>query len=241
MTGREVYEAFLHELKHEHTTSATPDEFNHHIWRGEMEYCMNRYFAQDQHQKTIDDLAFITIETNGIAGMPAPLANQGQNIAGQEWFAMPEDLMILLNVSIRSQIFDDPCVPDGTLSKFTVAHYLSADREKTVHESYYSKPSHEYPCLYYKIRQRNILPKVGNSIAQECVITYLQYPDKIEVDVNTGDSITDSPFGDSQTMEIVRWAVWSYLETIESMRAQSMALIENRKFLQSPPPNTFIQ
>ena len=35
------------------------------------------------------------------------------------------------------------------------------------------------------------------------MITYLKYPAKIEVDTN-GVSVRDSPFGDSQTLEIVR-------------------------------------
>jgi hypothetical protein len=240
MNGQEVYEAFLHELKQENTTSATPTEFNYHIWRGQLEWVTTRYWAFDQHQKTIDDLDVITIETNGIAGMPSALVNSGANTSGQEYFVIPEDLLILLNVAISSEVYGDPCIVDGTLKTFTAAKPLSADREKVVSESYYSKPSHEYPTLYYKIRNGNILPKIGDSIAQECVITYLKYPDKIEVDPVTGASVTGSPFGDSQTLEIVRMAVLSYIETIESNRTQSMAFIESRKFIQNPLPNTFI-
>ena len=241
MTAQEVYEAFLHELKQENTTSATPTEFNYHIWRAELEYVTTRYWSFDQHQKSIDDLDVITVETNSIAGSPAPLINSGANVSGQEYFIIPEDLLILLNVAISCKIYGDSCVKDGTLKNFTAARFLSADREKVVHESYYSKPSYEYPTLYYKIRSGNIIPVIGENIAQECIITYLKYPDKIEVDANTGTSITDSPFGDSQTLEIVRMGVLSYIETIESNRTQSMAFIENRKFLQNPLPNTFIQ
>jgi hypothetical protein len=240
MNAQEVYKAFLHELKQENTTSATPEEFNYHIYRGELEYVTSRYWAFDQHQKTIDDLDVITVETNGIAGMPTALVNAGANTSGQEYFVIPDDLLILLNVAFVSKVYGDKCVEDGTLSKLTVAKFLSADREKLVSESYYSKPNYTYPNLYYKIRSGNILPLLGDSIAQECIISYLKYPDKIEVDPITGASVTDSPFGDSQTLEIVRMAVLSYIETIESQRTQSMAFIENRKFLQNPLPNTFV-
>lgn len=240
MTGQEVYESFLHELKQENTTSATPAEFNYHIWRAELEYITSRYWAFDQHQKSIDDLDVVTVETNSIAGAPAPLSNSGANVSGQEYFILPDDLLILLNVAISCNIYNDDCVADGTYKDFTAAKFLSADREKVVKESYYSKPHHDYPRLYYKIRSGNIIPVLGSSIAQECIITYLKYPDKIEVDVNTGASITNSPFGDSQTFEIVRMGVLSYIETIESNRTQSMAFIENRKFTQNPLPNTFM-
>ena len=248
MTGQQVYEAFLHELKQENTTSATPIEFNYHIWRSQLEWVTTRYWAFDQHQKSIDDLDVITIETNGIAGMPVAITNSGSNVSGQEYFVIPEDLLILLNVAFSLKVYGDSCITDGTDKTFTAAKFLSADREKVVSESYYSSPSHEYPTIYYRIRNGNILPKMGSSIAQECVITYLKYPTKIEVDPTTGISVTDSngniissPFGDSQTLEIVRMAVLSYIETIESNRTQSMAFIENRKFIQNPLPNTFIQ
>ena len=240
MTGLDTYIAVLHELKHEHTTSMTPEEFNFHIWRSEIEYVATRYWAQDQHQKSIDDLAFVTVETNGIAGAPVAILNAGANTAGVEYFPMPQDLFILLNVAVQVRIYGDPCIADGTLSAFTAAHYLAADREKVVSESYYSKPSHEYPTLYYKIRKRNILPKAGQSIAQSCVITYLQYPTRISVDPITGANVTDSPFGDSQTLEIVRHCVLSYLETIESGRLATMANVEQLKFSQSPLPNQII-
>jgi hypothetical protein len=241
MDSQEVYKAFLHELKQENTTSATPTEFNYHIWRSQLEWITTRYWAFDQNQKSIDDLDVITVETNGIGAAPiAAIPNSGNDVSGQEYFVIPEDLLILLNVAFSSKIYGDSCIPDKTEKSFTAAKFLSADREKVVSESYYSAPSHEYPTVYYKIRDGSILPKMGSSIAQECVITYLKYPAKIEVDAN-GVSVRDSPFGDSQTLEIVRMAVLSYIETIESNRTQSMAFIENRKFIQNPLPNTFIQ
>ena len=239
MTGLETYQAFLAELKKENTTTIFPDEFNYHIWRSELNWVTNRYWAFDQHQKSIDDLDVITIETNGVAGMPAPLLNAGAAIAGQEYFALPDDLLILLNVAIEPLIQGDVCIKDNTLGKITAATFLSADREKVVDESHYSKPSFKHPTLYYKIRQGNILVKMGSSIAQKCIITYLQYPQRIGVDPVTGANVTDSPFGDSQTLEIVRDGVLSYLETIESSRVQSMAAIESRKFTQNPLPNQF--
>jgi hypothetical protein len=168
--------------------------------------------------------------------MPDPLTNQGQNIAGKEHFELPDDLLILINVAIIAKVFGSPCLSDGELSDPTAARYLSGDREKTVHHSYYSEPSYEYPTLYYKSRNNKILPVIGKSIAQECIITYLKYPQRIEVDENTGESKTGSPFKDMQTLEIVRMGVLSYLETIESHRSQTMAQIESRKFEQYPPP-----
>lgn len=239
MTFEKVYDAFLAEIKHEHTTSATPEEFNYHIWREEIEYVTTRYFAYDQHQKPIDDLSFVNIETNGLAGMPSPLKNDGNDKIGEEFFNLPDDLLILINVSIKAKYGEgNPCFQAGELSSPIASRYLSGDREKVVNHSYYSKPSLEYPNCFYKIRNHAILPVIGNNIAQELVITYLKYPLRIEVDAN-GEGSTKSPFGDSQTLEIVRNAALSYLETIESPRPQTMAQIESRKFDQVPQPRPF--
>ncbi len=241
MTAQEVYIAFLNELKQENTTSVTPAEFNYHIWRSEIEYVKNRYFAFDQHQKSIDDLSFLTIETIGVAGMPLPLLNQGLNQSKKEYFDLPEDLLILVNVEIMAEAQNDSCYKDGEISDKIAAKFLSGDRDKVIYNSYYSKPRLEYPNVYYKIRNNKIIPVIGDSIAKECIITYLKYPTKIEVDETSGLSITNSEFKDMQTLEIVRHAVLSYLETIESQRTPSMAQIENKNFNQFPPPNYYVK
>jgi len=159
MTFGEIYDAFLAEIKHENTTSATPDEFNYHIWREELDYVKKRYFAHQQNQKSIDDLSFVNIETNGLVGMPQPLTNNGINQAGKEYFQMPEDLLILTSVLIIGQYKNVSCRKDGTKSKPIAARYLSDDRYGVVTNSYYSQESLEYPCCYYKVRNHAIIPQ----------------------------------------------------------------------------------
>jgi hypothetical protein len=47
----------------------------------------------------------------------------------------------------------------------------------------------------------------------------------------------NSEFEWPQTLEIVKHCVLSYLETIKDPRVQTMLPINEKNFLQSPPPN----
>lgn len=238
-TAREAYEAVLHELKHENTTSMTPEEFNYHWPVAELQYLAFRYWAHDQHQKSIDDLRKVKIETDGVGGMPQPLVNQGPDTAGDEFFILPDDYLYLLNVGAVVRYIGEPCLTDGTLSQLTSCTYLSDDREKVVRHDYYQKPSGSYPTLYYKQRGSHITIKAGTSIAQSLTITYLKYPVKAQLDT-AGNSVTNPEFDTKQVLEIAKWCTQSYLENIQSYRLQSMALLEGKTFQQYPPPNRVV-
>ena len=237
MTAEEVYKSVLKELKQEYTTSITPEEFNHHIWVAEIEYVKTRYWAHEQHQKTIDDLRTIKVMTDGIGGMPNPLIASGSALPNSQFVTLPEDYMHLTAVSAIVEYVNEPCKKNGTLSDPIACSFLPDDKEKLVLGDFYSKPKPAFPRLYYSQRGNVLVFKAGSSIVRKVFLNYLRYPKRIAIDVNTGASIQDSEFLDEQTIEIVKWCVHSYLEKIEEMRVQTMALIQSKNFEQFPSVN----
>lgn len=238
MTGVEVYRAVLAQLKHENTTSMTPAEFRHHIAVAELEYLSMRYWAFDQHQKQLDDLRFLHVETSGIGSSPAPIANTGQTVPGKDVFLLPQDYAHLLNVEGKVLYKGEPCFVDGVESDWIACKYVDDSQEKVIRHHYYQKPKPYYPRMRYKMRSDNGVAYIqllaGTSIPFKINITYLRKPKFIAV-ADNGTNLQDSEFDDKQTYEIVRWCVHSYLETIESYRLQTMQLIMQQTFQQHPP------
>lgn len=235
VSATDAYKAVLEELKHYNTTSMTPEEFNYRIWIAEIEYVKNRHWAYEQHQKTIDDLDIIRIVTDGVAGYPAPLVNQGPSIAGQEWVQLPNDYFRLLEVSAQVRYKNVPCKIDGTLSNYIPCTPLKDDKRHAVDEDFYQKPIAEWPNLYYDQRGRRLAFRAGDSIVEKVQLVYLRYPIRIFFDV-TGANHVNSEFPWEQTMEIVKLCVRTYLEAIESARTQSNIQVDSLNFSQNPPP-----
>lgn len=235
----DVYKAVLEQLKHEFTTSITPTEFNEIIWTAQLEYVNNRYWAHDQHQKSVDDLAVLIVETDGIIG-PSPLLNIGNSIAGGEVFLVPAAYYHMLNVAAIVKYKNVPCKTDDTLSDPIVAIPVTDDEEKVLRHHYYKRPLAQYPRLRYK-RRGNIDNSgnsylrflAGDSIVEKVIITYLREPKRIVFDPN-GQSV-DSEFSEYVTKEIVKWATAAYLEIIQDPRWQSYKVTLNSNFLQYPP------
>ena len=238
VTSETVYRAILKELKHYNTTSMTPEEFNYHIWIAELEYVKDRYWAHEKHQKQIDDLDVIRVITDGIAGAPIPLPNEGANVAGQEYINMPEDYLHLLAVGVKVTYFGEECKADGSQSPDHIAATPLKDDKRYVAETdYYSLPRAEWPNLYYTQRLGKMVFRAGQSIVNEVKLSYLRYPLRIVFDPLDSSNNVDSEFGEAQTNEIVELCVESYLETIESRRTSSFVGIKDRNFNQFPPPN----
>lgn len=236
VSSTEVYKAVLKELKHYNTTSMTPEEFNYHIWIGQLEYVKNRYWAHEQHQKQIDDLDRIHIVTDGIAGNPGPLLNEGSAVAGEEYVTLPGNLLYLLAVGVKVKYMNEPCKADGALSDYIAAKHLKDDERYMIDRAYYRKPKPEWPRLYYTQRNRVLVFAAGDSIVQHVRLAYLRYPVRIVFDP-TGANHVDSEFDWGQTHEIIKHTVMSYLEIIESPRTQSYIGVDQKNFNQFPPPN----
>ena len=182
-----------------------------------------------------DDLDIIHVITDGIAGSPNPLPNEGAAVAGQEYVRLPTDHLFLLAVGVKVKYFGDPCKTDGTLSDYIPATPLKDDKRFVTGVDYYSRPRAEWPNLYYSQRDPKLVFKAGQSVVHEVRLSYLRYPQRIVFDL-TGTGVP-SEFGESQTNEIVKETVEKYLETIESRRTQSFIGVNDRNFNQFPPPN----
>jgi hypothetical protein len=236
VSSEKVYKAVLKELKHYNTTSMTPEEFNYHIWVAQLEYVENRYWAHEKHQKQIDDLDVIRIITDGIAGAPSPLPNEGADVAGEEYVSLPVDYLHLLAVGVKVKYMGDECNPDGSLSDYIAATPLKDDKRFVATTDYYSLPRPEWPNLYYSQRQKKLVFQAGQSIVQHVKLSYLRYPKRIVFDPS-GTANVDSEFSEEQTKAIVKLCVQDYLETIESQRTQGFVAVNDRDFNQFPPPN----
>ena len=234
MTGDLVYEAVLRELKNEYTTTITPSEFNYHIRVAQIEYTKTRYWAWDQHQKSIEDLSALKVVTNGIGGMPSPLSNMGSTAPNSQWTNSPQDLQHLLSVSAICIYQGEPCRKNGSLSDPIACTYLADDKMNLVRSDYYSKPRPEFPCLYYYQADNKFYFWAGTSIAHKVILSYQRYMTPIEVDPVTGANVTGSELGDMQTYEIVKWCALSYLEKIEEARMQTLSALLGTQFTQNP-------
>lgn len=233
MTGVDTYKAVLHELKHENTTSMTPEEFRHHIYVGQLEYINWRYWAFEQHQKVIDDLRVLHVETNGIDGVP-PLTNAGLSAPEQEIFFLPENYMHLLAVRARVKYYGEPCQTDGTLSDYIACKFIQDNRVNAIKHHYYSKPAARYDRMWYRQFANKLRFLCGSSIVQDVIATYLRKPIPISIDDN-GVNVTNSELDDPQTMEVVNWCVASYLEKIQDYRVQTKTMFEQQLKHQQQP------
>lgn len=236
MTAQEVFRSVLNELEHEYTKSMTPEEFNHHIAIAEYEWIKTRYWAHEQHEKSIDDLQLIKVITDGIAGMPNPIPNAGQPIAGREYIDMPIDLLFLLNVAVVARYKNVPCEKNGTLSPPIAATYLPDDRMRTVIADYYHKPIAKFPRLYYMRRDNKMVFSLGESIVEYVYLTYLKKPAAPQLD-NLGNNVVNPNWAYAQQVEIIKWCVHSYLGKIEEIRFQTESALLGKSFEQYPPPN----
>lgn len=236
-TATEVYKAVLEELLHYNTTSMSPEQFNYRIWDAELTYVTNRYWAHEQHQKSIDDLDVIKVVTDGVAGFPAPLVALGPGTAGTEYIELPEDYLHLTAVSAKVKYKNVPCQEDGSLSNYIACTPLKDDKRWAVDDDFYQEPIAEWPNLYYDQRGKKMTFRAGDSIVQSVMLAYLRYPKRIFFDVNNVAHV-DSEFTWKQTIEIVKLCAQIYIEAIESPRINTQPIItEQKNFLQTPPPN----
>lgn len=231
MTAQETYRAVLAELRKNNTSTMTPAEFNYHAWVGQVEYVKTRYWGYDQHQKAIDDLQKITVVTDGVAGNPAPLANVGNNVQGEEAFALPKDgatpYMFLLNAQFRITYVNDPC---NTGESGWVAGYARPYNENS--QNVYDQ-SNETDRVHYRLSNDLVRPLPGtyNGYVSGARISYLRYPVRMLLDETTGESVTDPELDDRVMMEVVKWISHSFLETIESYRLKTMEMVQGKTFV----------
>ena len=234
ITAEDMYREVLNLLNKENTRTMTPSEFNSWINRSMIDYVKTKYFEYDQHQKRMDDINEIIVRTDGIAGNPAPIANAGNNVAGEEYFPLPYvsggepnfGYMFLLNVAFKINYIGNDCFTDNTESGWLKGKPYNADIENEA--NYYDRPQDDR--LYYQIVGRNIRPFTGtSSYATQARLMYLRYPSEIEVDSN-GLSVKNSEFEARVNYEIVKLCVRQYLESIESPRHQTFTSDESLNF-----------
>jgi hypothetical protein len=223
-TASDMYRGVLHELKEESTSSLTPSEFNYFIKVTQLQWFQSRYFAFEENQKHIDDLEVLLVLTDGTGGNPQPLINQGSAATGREYFTFPLDTagnsekMFLVTVQFKMKAH--PCYKG-------LSPLLNAKLKKTdniANNNAYDRPSDNK--LFYIQSNGKIFrydnTGVSTSIAEQAVVAYLRKPREIIVD-DLGNSVSNPEFDERVNVELVKWCVRAFLETIESPRQGSFA------------------
>jgi len=237
MTAQETYKAVLQELRYQSTSSMTPTEFNHHGWVGTLEWVKMVRWAYDEHDKSVDDISMIVVATDGVGTNPALIANTGSVAPGSEIFLKPSNYFLYLSAAVQVKYYAEPCQTDGSVSPFISATKLDKNSKDEVESNKYTRSKPVPGRLYIEDLNNVFRIKAGTSIAEKLKLTYIKYPQKIEVNTTTGASVTNPEFGDSQMHEIVKWITASYLENLSSLRLNTMMAIQNGTFTQSPKPN----
>jgi hypothetical protein len=230
ISAPDIYKAVLDELNKEHTRSLTPEEFNYFINDTQIVYVKNRYAQYDQHQKRMDDLRVLTVNTDGTGNNPPSILNTGLAQAGQEIILLPYDplattpedmgYLFLLNVAFKISYSGNNCFTDGTISGWMKGKFMRSDAEWEINENPYAKPKDTR--LYYKLIGNEIRPITGtSSFVTEANIMYLRYPRKIFFDATGGGNHVDSELPAHCNQELVKLCVRNYLETIRDPRYQS--------------------
>lgn len=220
MTGLDTFKATLVELASERTRSMTPEEFNYHYKVGELEWIRLHYDVYDEYQSAKERLEMIAVETDGVFG-PSPLQPDTNGL-----FVFPSDFLHLLSVSVKVAFKNEPCHEDGTLSDWIRATDDKDSQMELGQADYYSRYAPFFPNLKYRQRKKRIQVFAGESQATLCKIAYLQRP--IPASINPdGTSNTNPVWDDEEVYEIVKWTVASYLEKLESQRAQSLLALQN--------------
>lgn len=224
VTAKDMYVAVLHELRSENTASITPPEFNYHINAAMLQWLQSRFFAMEENQKHIDDLEKLLVRTNGVGGAPQPLINQGNAKAGEEFFSFPADAVSFSDkaflINVQFQMSAHPCY--GGQSPIMNAKLKKMDI--LTNGNAYDLPS-DNKLFYYQSDGKIFRYDSGRSkaVASKAIVVYIRMPREIAVNEQTGESVSDPEFDPRVNLEIVKWAVRSYLETIESPRQNSLA------------------
>jgi len=238
MSAQELYKAVLFEERKHNMRSVTPDEFNHHSMVGMQEYVKMVYWADDVHQKSIDDLSSLVVVTDGLNGNPPYIPNTGQAIAGREKFACPVDYMYMLSVAFLVTYKNEPCHADGTVSQKPIgAKILERNATNMVQRNTLLRPAAREGRLYAQTQGLAYTVKAGDSLCTAMCLEYLKVPQPAVVDPATGATVTNPDLGQTQHVELVRWIAASILENIESLRQQTMQALEAQTFRQYPMPN----
>lgn len=224
VTAKDMYEALLHELRAENTASVTPSEFNYHINAAMLQWLQSRFFAMEETQKHIDDLEKLLVRTNGVGGAPQPLINQGEAKAGKEYFLFPSNAVFFTDkaflINVQFEMSAHPCYDNQ--SKLIGAKIKKMDTVSN--DNAYDLPNN-HNLFYYQADGKIFRYDVGMSstVASKAVVVYIRMPQKIGVNEITGESVSNPEFDPRVNLEIVKWAVRSLLENLESPRQNSFA------------------
>lgn len=195
-TASDMYIAFLERLRHQKTTTATPDEFNAIAKKTLLSWLEQVRVMYDQHEKVLEG-ANSLVDTNTISALngvfPVPYEVQGNEVNAY-----------LLNVHFIGQ----GCHQD--LQGVRLLEHHNNNR-------YYKHSNWE---VHYKLEQNNIMPYHTNHTLDTCDVTVLKFPNMIALNPD-GTSLVNSNLPSHVNNTLVNIMVQNYLELTQSSRIQT--------------------
>lgn len=195
-TAAEMYIAFLERLRHQKTTTATPEEFNAISEQTTYSWLEEVRLMYDQHEK-ISEAANSLIDTFAI--------NKVNNV-----FPVPYEIQ---GASVNAYLLAVRFEGEG-------CHYDLQGvrlREHFNNNRYYKNSNWE---VHYKLEQNNIIPHQTNHNVNVCNVTVLKFPNIVTVNTD-GTSLIDSNLPSQMNSTMVNLMVRRYLEMTSSNRIQT--------------------
>lgn len=197
-TASEIYIAFLDRLRHQKTTTATPEEFNAIAKQSLLSWLDEVRVMYDQHEKILEG-ANSLVDTTTITALggvfPVPYEVQGEEVSAY-----------LLNVHFIGQ----GCHQD--LQGVRLLEHFNNNR-------YYKHSNWE---VHYKLEQNNIIPHQTNHTLNSCAVTVLKFPNMIALNPD-GTDLVNSNLPSQVNNTLVNIMVQKYLEMTQSSRIQTFS------------------
>jgi hypothetical protein len=214
----------------------TPNEFNFYSEIAHYNYITNRYADFEKHQKTIDDLQFLVVLTDGVGGNPSPLALSVNTAkAGEEFFNLPIPTndnggrkMFLLDVQ-----FGFSCNGEGNNVLYHDARIKHHDSHRT--KNVYANPDDSRGQFYYLQLGNGIRKIGGKQLAVRAIVKYLRYPAIPTLNAD-GTTLREPELEKRVNSDIVEFIVSAYLEATSAPRQQTFQN-ENQKNFNQPTIN----
>lgn len=197
-TASEMYIAFLHRLRHQKTTTATPDEFNQIAKNVLLDWLEEVRMYYDEHEKILEAANSIVVRetllpTNGIYQVPYKVSNEDTNA-------------YILSASFKAS----GCIDE-----------LLGVRLRANNSNNRYKKSSNWE-VFYRLEGNTIAPIKPNSSTNiiSCDVLFLKFPNIVSLDGN-GNSLVNSNLPSTVNNALVKRMVATYLEMTESVRIQT--------------------
>lgn len=249
-TASEMYESTLEGVNKYHNGSIAPNEWEILINESMMAVVKNYYIGVESVQKRIDDLSSLVREIvliptgtnlfdfeNPAVSAGGAVSNRQPAVDGRYGYLFMLNSAVLLNYK-GNECIEDGVPGDAYLDsaktiinpvRWIMMKPMKADKRWAVTKDKYNRPTDERPYWWFfstpgKEKTLQVITDT-QSTAHRVLMQYLEHPRTILLANNTP---ADIDLNMHVREEVVRHAIKTYLERIESRRTNTVQQIENQ-------------